>query len=238
MENLVLIGMLGSGVKELAAMCSEKLGFKYVDTDEVLTRNIGLSLQEMYSLMPPDNFEELTQRLCSQLADGSGYAIAAGDSVLKSSVSTETLKRSDIIIRIDTPIDDIFASNREADHPLLARGRQRLYPLFDERRGILSALDIPAVEFSGDWDYTVSQIIDIYRRLSSSGRPDRRGEILADIKKLYREYLTIGGCYGINPAEKHSESILDKYAEKLLDFCETLSAAYLYEKEKENKSEH
>ena len=82
MENLVLIGMLGSGAKELAAMCSEKLGFKYVDTDEVLTRNMGLSLQEMYSLMPPDNFEELTQRLCSQLADGSGYAIAAGDSAV------------------------------------------------------------------------------------------------------------------------------------------------------------
>lgn len=238
MKNLVLIGMLGSGAKELAKLCSEKLGFKYVETDEVLTRNIGLSLQEMYSLMPPENFEELTLQLCIQLSQGSGYAIAAGDSVLKSRDSTDTLIKSDIVIRVDTPIDAIFASGRENGHPLLARGRQRLYPLFDERRGILSSLDIPAVEFSGDWDYTVSQIIEIYSRLSSSGRPDRRGEILADIEKLYKEFLTLGGCEGVSPSERHSENILDRYAAKLIDCCQTLSAAYLFEKEKENKSEH
>ncbi len=238
MKNLVLIGMLGSGAKELAKLCSDELGFKYVDTDEVLTRNMGLSLQEMYSLLPPESFEELTLRLCTQLSQGSGYAIAAGDSVLRSRDSTDILIQADTVIRVDTPIDAIFSSGREDSHPLLARGRQRLYPLFDERRGILSSLNAPAVEFSGDWDYTVSQIIDIYRRLSSPGKPDRRGEILADIEKLYREFLTLGGCEGILPKERHSENILDRYAAKLIDCCQTLSAAYLFEKEKENKSEH
>ena len=119
MNNLVLIGMLGSGAKELAVSCARHLGFKYVDTDEVLTRNIGMSLQELYSLIPTEQFSELTTRLCTQLSEGSGYVIGAGDSVLKSEESISILKQSDVMIMVITPIDYIFYSNREEGHPLL-----------------------------------------------------------------------------------------------------------------------
>jgi len=76
MKNLVFIGMIGSQMKSVAQKAADKLNKKFVDTDEVLTRNIGMSLHELYTLFPLDSFRDITYRLASQLSQGEDYVIA------------------------------------------------------------------------------------------------------------------------------------------------------------------
>ncbi len=134
MKNLVFIGMIGGKIKEVASQCADALDCKFVDTDEVLTRNTGMSLHDLYTLLPLDSFYDLTQRLAEQLSDGGSYVIAAGDSILRNAAAMKALKANSYVVYLKQTTDDIEANCADPTHPLLARGLSRLYELYNERK--------------------------------------------------------------------------------------------------------
>ncbi len=137
MANLIFIGMVGSMAKVTAEKAAGLLCRKFVDTDEVLVRNMGITLHDIYTVLPINTFNDLSFRLASQLAGGSEYVISVGDSILTNPDAVSALTETGFTVYIRQPIEDIVASGIDAEHPLLLRGRQRILPLFSERESIL-----------------------------------------------------------------------------------------------------
>lgn len=164
MKNLVFIGMIGSQMKSVAQKAADKLGRKFVDTDEVLTRNIGMSLHELYTLFPLDSFRDITYRLASQLSQGEDYVIAVGDSILKNADAVNALKETAFTVYIQQDVDSIAADCTEPSHPLLARGLHRLYELFDERAELFSDYSDITVAFS---EKAADEVIQHYNNNTS-----------------------------------------------------------------------
>ena len=138
MRNLVFIGMIGSETKSIAESAANKLNRKFVDTDEVITRNIGMTLHDFYTLFPLDSFNDITFRLANQLADGEDYVIAVGDCILINPDAMKALKKTGYLVYIDQDIESIISNCTDSSHPLLARGIIRLYELFAERESMFS----------------------------------------------------------------------------------------------------
>ncbi len=132
--NLLFIGLPGCGVREAALCTAERLGIRFVDTDEVLTRNLSLSLQDLYSLLTPDALRDVLCRLAAQLADGDNYCIAVGDCFLDEPEALKMLIASACTILLDLSPEAAAAVCREPDHPALRRGLFRLRELYDARR--------------------------------------------------------------------------------------------------------
>ena len=137
--NLLFLGLPGCGVRETARAAAERLGLRFVDTDEVLTRNLSMSLQDVYSLFTPEALRDLLERLAGQLAGGDGYCIAVGDCFLDEPGALDTLVSSGRAVCLDLSPEEAVSVCREPDHPSLRRGLFRLRELYDERRGRLAA---------------------------------------------------------------------------------------------------
>ena len=133
MKNIVFIGMIGSEIKNTAKTAADILNVKYVDTDEVLMRNIGMPLHDLYTLFPLDSFRELNYKLAAQLSENGNYAIALGDSILTNKDAVEVLKENSFLVYLKQDIEEIVNNCAEPSHPLLARGVSRLYELYSER---------------------------------------------------------------------------------------------------------
>ena len=137
--NMNFIGLVGSGYKRAARLTAELTGLRYVDTDEVLTRNLNLSLQDYYSMFTPTAFAELSQRLAEQLASGDGYCIAVGDALLTEPAAMKKLAAAGYTVYLSRPLAEIAADCEEPEHPLLRRGTDRLPELMKERGQVFSS---------------------------------------------------------------------------------------------------
>ena len=142
MKNLIFIGMPGSGIKGIAKSAAEMLGKKYVDTDDVLVRNIGMPLIDIYTLIPINSFNDLVFRLGKQLSESEDYVIALGDSILTNPDAFAAVSSTGFTVYIDRDIDDVIKNCDEDGHPLLLRGRERLIPLYNERRELFKSADV------------------------------------------------------------------------------------------------
>ena len=148
MANLIFIGMVGSMAKVASKKAADLLGRKFVDTEEVLVRNMGITLHDIYTVLPINTFNELSLRLASQLAGGSEYVISVGDSILTNPDAISAITETGFTVYIRQPIEDILASGIDAEHPLLLRGRQRILPLFSERESILVSSSDLIIDYS------------------------------------------------------------------------------------------
>lgn len=137
--NLLFLGLPGCGVRETARIASERLGLRFVDTDEVLTRNLSLSLQDVYSLFTPEALQDLLSRLALQLASGDGYCIAVGDCLLDDPGAMETLTAPGYTVLLDLLPEAAEEVCSEPEHPVLRRGLFRLKELYESRFGRLGS---------------------------------------------------------------------------------------------------
>ena len=183
-KNLIFIGMIGSNTKAVAAETAQMLGRKFVDTDEVLTRNSGMSLHDLYMLLPIDAFKDLTLRLARQLSESDNYVIAVGDSILKNIDAISILKSTAYSVYIQQNIESIVDSCADPTHPLLARGLERLYELFNERQQAFEEYSDKIIEYSED---AAQFAVTAYKALT--GKSVAAGTSNPALKAFFKYYL-------------------------------------------------
>ncbi len=162
--NIIITGSVGSGYKSIAFSAAKAHNRKFVDTDEVLTRNLGITLQEVYSLITPDSLSELLVKLCRQLAESDSYVIAAGDMILTDRKAMRELCSGAFSVYIKRSPEEAYASGLENDHPLLARGRKRIFELYIEREKLYSEYADAIIDYTDDCAET---LLALYERFES-----------------------------------------------------------------------
>ena len=82
MENIILVGMPGSGKSSVAALLGEKLSRKVVDSDEEIVRRAGKSIPEIFAQSGEEVFRQLESEVIRDLGKESGLIIATGGGVV------------------------------------------------------------------------------------------------------------------------------------------------------------
>ncbi len=59
MKNIVLIGFMGTGKSSVGKILSEKLGFKFIDVDEVIEKTTGMKISEIFSRFGEPRFRDI-----------------------------------------------------------------------------------------------------------------------------------------------------------------------------------
>jgi shikimate kinase len=49
MNNIILIGMMGSGKSTLSHLICKKTGYDFIDTDSIIESNEGMSITDIFS---------------------------------------------------------------------------------------------------------------------------------------------------------------------------------------------
>ena len=133
MNNIVLIGMPGSGKSTVGVLLAKAAALDFVDTDLLIQSHAGRSLQ---SIVDGDGYEALRrveeQVLCN--LEVTGHVIATGGSAVYSVRAMQHLQRNSMIVFLDISLATV--RQRIGDFSLRGvskRPDQTLEELFAER---------------------------------------------------------------------------------------------------------
>ncbi|MBF0301655.1 MAG: shikimate kinase [Desulfamplus sp.] len=141
-NNIILTGFMGTGKSTVGKLLAEKMGYKFVDTDETIMSRCNMSVAEIFKSQGEALFRKMERELALELSTQERLVISTGGGMLLDSVNAEALEgkksKGKIFCLIADP-DEIIArvsSDNTIERPLLkvADPKARMAELLQERK--------------------------------------------------------------------------------------------------------
>jgi shikimate kinase len=163
--NLYLIGMMGSGKTTVGKHLATHLGYRFVDTDSLVERVAGQSIQTIFESQGEEVFRQLEGQV---LAEVSAYAyqklaIATGGGIILRRENWSYLHHG-LVIWLDVPVSVLCQRlKQDTTRPLLQAHEveAKLQTLLDQRQSLYAQADVRvAVQAGHTAEQVVHQILD------------------------------------------------------------------------------
>ncbi len=135
-DNIVIIGFMGSGKTTLGTMLSEYFEYEFIDTDDCIEKNAGMSITEIFEKYGEEYFRELEENTIKNVSQKRSVIISTGGGVIKNKNNIDNLKKNGIIIFLKANAEKIYNNTIDFDNrPLLntADRRGTIEKLLEER---------------------------------------------------------------------------------------------------------
>ena len=134
MENIVLIGMPGSGKTTVGKLLSAKTGKRFIDADEELVQYAGCSIPDIFAKDGEPVFRQLETQVLSRLGQQSGLVLATGGGCVTQDRNYSLLHQNGTIFCIQRDINKLPTEGRPLSQATKAeelyRVRKTLYEAF------------------------------------------------------------------------------------------------------------
>ena len=162
MKNIILIGMSGCGKTTVGKALSEKLGMKFIDTDEKIEKEEELSTSSIFKLKGEKYFRDLEKKIIEESHNIENTVIATGGGMAVFQDNINKLKKIGytIFLRVkeETFLERILEDKKR---PLAKKGREYLITLYSSRENIyLNAHKVVDCE-NKNIDFIVDEIVKI-----------------------------------------------------------------------------
>jgi shikimate kinase len=118
--NVALYGFMGVGKSTVGRALSERLGYGFVDMDEVIERRTGMRIKEIFTTRGEEVFRALEKTVAKELADRDRHVIACGGGAILDQENAEALSRSSVLVLLTASIEEIVERTQGSDErPLL-----------------------------------------------------------------------------------------------------------------------
>lgn len=133
-ENLVIIGMPGSGKTTVGRLLAQATRKIFVDVDEEIIRTAGMSISEIFAASGEAGFREIETSVLCKLGKGSGQVIATGGGCVTRPENYPLLHQNGRILRLRRDIGKLPKDGRPLsltnDLSEMAAEREPLYAAF------------------------------------------------------------------------------------------------------------
>ena len=134
-ENIVLIGMPGSGKSTVGKILADRLDREFIDTDDIIIKKAGMSIPEIFKKYGEPYFRELECEAVKEASAITAAVIATGGGAPMREENVRALKQNGRIYFLDRPVEALIPTD---DRPL-ATTVEDLKRRYEERYGIYCA---------------------------------------------------------------------------------------------------
>lgn len=135
MKNIILVGLEGTNKLEIGKDLALKLKMKFIDTDEMMKRESGLSLSELLKKYGVKYFRSLENEIIEKISGVSNTVIVVGGGSILKGKNVKVLKRNGLLISLITSKIDLKINKvKDEKSRLLSQWDQ----LFQSAKGILN----------------------------------------------------------------------------------------------------
>ena len=93
-ENLVFLGMMGSGKTSIGSLIAKKLKLDFIDIDKEIEDELGISIKKIFETRGEDNFRKLEEKITlKKLRLNSAVISLGGGTFINRNVRKEILKK-------------------------------------------------------------------------------------------------------------------------------------------------
>lgn len=171
MQRLFLVGLSGSGKTTVGQEAARLLGWKYIDTDELLAGRCGMTVGQTLVEYGEARFRKLETEALATAAEQERVVIATGGGAVIAEANRILMQERGLMIYLRAPTETAWkrvqeqmrAGGEEAVRPLLAGndGLQRLQTLFAARRQRYEAAPVQIETGDVLSDYAAKQVVAV-----------------------------------------------------------------------------
>ena len=155
MENLVLIGMPGSGKTTVGQLAAQMLGRTFVDADQVITQKYG-PIPGIFRVQGEEGFRALETKVLAELGKQSSLVIATGGGCVTREENYPLLHQNGRIFCIDRSLSALDTAGR----PLSAS--QGVEALYEKRKPLYAQFADFSVDNDRDPEAAAEEIRNIW----------------------------------------------------------------------------
>lgn len=120
MENIALIGFMGTGKSSVGKLLATRLGVSFTDLDEEIETKCGMTIPEIFDKYGESYFREMEKAVLKEVSERKNTVISTGGGAVKDAENLKLLKESGFVIALTANADVIFERTiREGERPLL-----------------------------------------------------------------------------------------------------------------------
>jgi len=194
-RNLVLTGFMGTGKSAVGQGVAQLLGRAFVDMDEVIARQAGMSIPKIFRRDGEGAFRQKERALCEELSAQEGLVIATGGGALVDAHNREAMARNGCLICLDCEEEELLRRVRgDTGRPMLWGDdpEHLLSELLASRRPAYAEIPHHLETSSKPLDQVIRQVVDLFR---SEPRAWRIGTPTGS----YQVHLVPGGLARLGP---------------------------------------
>ncbi len=143
---------MGAGKTTVGQLLAEQLNYRFFDTDEVVERVAGRSINEIFTELGEAAFRTLESQVLAELSAYTRLAIATGGGIVLKRENWGYLRHG-IVVWLDVPVEHLQARLKgDTSRPLLqeADPAARLQTLLDQRQPLYAQADVRVIHHSGE----------------------------------------------------------------------------------------
>lgn len=166
MKNIVLIGMPGTGKSTVGRALAARLGYGFVDLDDLIVERAGKTLPQILRQDGLEAFYALEEAVGTSL-DQENTVVATGGSMVLYPAAMEHLRKNGVAVWLETPLSQIDDRMPEdlTDRGIAAPAGMTLRQIYEERQPLYAQYaDVIAVSLEGA-EETAQQVLSLLRTL-------------------------------------------------------------------------
>ena len=147
MENVALIGFMGTGKSSVGKLLASRLGVIFADLDAEIEAKCNMKIPQIFEKYGEDYFRAREKETVKEFASRKNTVIATGGGVVKDAENLKLLQESGLIIALTANADVIYERTlKEGERPLLdnlskSKRKQRIKDLMEERKKLYENAD-------------------------------------------------------------------------------------------------
>ena len=150
MKNVVLIGFMGTGKTSTGRMLAAKLGCAFIDMDQKIEEEAGISIPEMFAQKGEAYFREKERQLVTYLAGRRNAVISTGGGTVKDPENMRQFRKTGVVICLTASVDAVLErTSHRGSRPVLDQADQ------GDRRAAVAGLMKERQELYAHADYMV-----------------------------------------------------------------------------------
>jgi len=177
-NNLILVGLMGSGKTTVGRLVADRLGWRLIDTDRLIVERTGTPIPALFQEKGETFFRRLEKEALLELKDKERIVVATGGGIILDAENRSLLKETGLVIYLKTaPAVLATRVGRGEGRPLLM-GRDpvlALTALLEAREAFYRQADLVVVTDGRTPRQVAEEIITQaeYWGIGRSGRPER-----------------------------------------------------------------
>ena len=121
-HNIIITGFMGTGKTTVGKLLATKLGYDFVDTDELIVARSGQTVEEIFQEKGEEAFREMEAAVATELGGKEGLVIATGGSMMLDPANAAALSKGGRVFCLVAGPEEILerlAHDPEIRRPLL-----------------------------------------------------------------------------------------------------------------------
>ena len=157
MQNIVIIGMPGSGKTAVSSLLSEKTGREMIDTDALIVKKAGVSIPEIFVSCGEDGFRKAETAAAAEAGKLGGKIISTGGGIVTREENYDLLHQNGILVWIQRDTSLLPTDGRPISQS------SDLNELYLRRRPMYERFADAIADNNGALEDTVNTIMEIIK---------------------------------------------------------------------------